>query len=74
MRDLFEFDDKQNNVDFSQGRENAVWKKIVSRLRHDIEGVDFNELNNISGGFSNGRECNADLEEYWENINTIRER
>ena len=47
-----EIEEMLNNMDFSRGRKQAVWNKILLRLKSVDEALPLDMLDNVAGGLS----------------------
>jgi hypothetical protein len=52
MDDLSIIENLLNIIDFSQGREQVVWEKILARLPRDLDAPSFDEFDKVGGGLS----------------------
>jgi len=59
-----EIEEVLKNIDFSHGREKAVWEKIAIKLSYDTDNLSLAEFSDISGGLSNFKDM---MEERGEN-------
>ncbi len=52
MDEHLEIENILNTIDFSQGREKAVWEKIEARLHKAGYELTFEKYDNVGGGLS----------------------
>jgi len=50
MNEFFKIEKVLNTIDFSQGREKAIWDKIAARLPHCVSDLHFSDFDDVGGG------------------------